>query len=95
MEQHNNIDLESETFENESYEDYEYFRNLSLKTFNFEEFTYRLTRMFNSWRVKFMNVFPEHWRPFIHNYGWYFPTCFFMILIIILYYIDYRLNFTY
>ena len=70
MEQHNNIDLENETFENESYEDYEYFRKLSFKNFNFEEFTYKLTRMFNSWRIKFMNIFPEYWRPFIHNYGW-------------------------
>ena len=95
MEQHNNIDLENETFENESYEDYEYFRKLSFKNFNFEEFTYKLTRMFNSWRIKFMNIFPEYWRPFIHNYGWYFSTCFFIILIIILYYVDYRLNFTY
>ena len=62
---------------------------------NINDILYKLSRIYNTIRKNFYQLFPPLWRPFIQEWGWYFYTIIIIILIIILYYIDVRLSFNY
>jgi len=64
---------------------------------NIHDILYKLSRIYNTFRKNFYQLFPPLWRPFIQNWGWCFYTIIIIIiiLIIILYRVDMKLSFNY
>jgi hypothetical protein len=60
-----------------------------------ENIEYRLTRIYNTIRKNFYQLFPPRGRLFIQQWGWMFYTILIIILIFVLYYIDLKLTFNY
>jgi hypothetical protein len=60
-----------------------------------ENIEYRLTRIYNTIRKNFYQLFPPRERLFIQQWGWMFYTILIIILIFALYYIDLKLTFNY
>jgi len=56
---------------------------------------YGLTRIYNTIRKNFYQLFPPKERLFIQRWGWMFYTILMIILITILYYVDLKLTFNY
>jgi|TARA_B100001971_G_scaffold210071_1_gene234810 hypothetical protein len=71
----------------------EQFRKLDYT--KWENIQYRLTRIYNTIRKNFYQLFPQKQRLFIQNWGWMFYTIFIIILISVLYYTDLKLTFNY
>jgi hypothetical protein len=71
----------------------EQFRKLDYT--KWENIQYRLTRIYNTIRKNFYQLFPPKGRLFIQKWGWIFYTILMIILITVLYYIDLKFTFNY
>mgnify|MGYP000545377650 CR=1 FL=1 len=71
----------------------EQFRKLDYT--KWENIQYGLTRIYNTIRKNFYQLFPPKERLFIQKWGWMFYTILMIILITILYYVDSKFTFNY
>lgn len=71
----------------------EQFRKLDYT--KWENIQYGFTRIYNTIRKNFYQLFPPKGRLFIQKWGWMFYTILMIILITILYYVDSKFTFNY